>query len=384
MTPKRAPPLPSWPDRAKLLRPKGAGTVARDGDLWRARLPGTRRTIGRYGSAELARAALEDRGFGMPARDFTVGSWLLHFASVRAARGLRNLEGNASLTRAHFLADEIAVLPIASLDAAALRAWLRRMQSKDVSGNHWPRRALSPKVVKNALTLLRSALAHALSLGLVHENVAAAVVLPRSASRARTTRARFDGILTVGEQRALLSRLPLSWPFGRMVRVAMGLGLRLGELLSLRWDDVHARDVEPWIAVRYGGERQPCKGGKPRRLPLFGMALEAVQAESGEGVYVFGLRGERRKDAPRGVFDRVLQEAGIARAIRWHDLRHTCATSLLLGWWGRPWSVAEVQALLGHASPRMTESYLHTQNEIVFTAAAATSGPEREGEDGGT
>ncbi len=44
----------------------------------------------------------------------------------------------------------------------------------------------------------------------------------------------------------------------------------------------------------------------------------------------------------------------------WHDLRHTFASSLVAGWWGRVWGASgEVRDLLGHYSATVTERYAH-------------------------
>jgi hypothetical protein len=44
----------------------------------------------------------------------------------------------------------------------------------------------------------------------------------------------------------------------------------------------------------------------------------------------------------------------------WYCLRHSCATSLLEGWWGPPWSLEEVSEMLGHSSVSVTEGYIHS------------------------
>ena len=43
--------------------------------------------------------------------------------------------------------------------------------------------------------------------------------------------------------------------------------------------------------------------------------------------------------------------------LRWHDLRHTCASSLVSGWLGRRWSLEETKEFMGHISRSSTERY---------------------------
>jgi hypothetical protein len=60
------------------------------------------------------------------------------------------------------------------------------------------------------------------------------------------------------------------------------------------------------------------------------------------------------------------------REVRFHDLRHTCASSLIAGWWGRRWSLEEVKGLLGHRSITTTERYAHLAESALNNAARET------------
>jgi len=64
---------------------------------------------------------------------------------------------------------------------------------------------------------------------------------------------------------------------------------------------------------------------------------------------------EARREVRVDRFREWLRAAGIERRVRWHDLRHTCASSLVAGWWGRQWSLEEVREMLGHSSVLVTE-----------------------------
>ena len=59
--------------------------------------------------------------------------------------------------------------------------------------------------------------------------------------------------------------------------------------------------------------------------------------------------------------------------MRFHDLRHTCASHLVRGTWGRRWSLEEVKEYLGHSSIQVTQRYAHLQDGLA-DAAAATAG----------
>jgi integrase len=65
-----------------------------------------------------------------------------------------------------------------------------------------------------------------------------------------------------------------------------------------------------------------------------------------------------------------LERAGIARHVRFHDLRHTCASALLQGFWAphwvaRPLRLEEVKEWLGHTSIATTQRYAHLCPEAV-------------------
>jgi Phage integrase family len=65
--------------------------------------------------------------------------------------------------------------------------------------------------------------------------------------------------------------------------------------------------------------------------------------------------------------------AGIDRHVRWHDLRHTFASSLVAGvWGGDAWRLDEVRDLLGHSSVTVTEQYAHLAPSALAKSAAAT------------
>ena len=58
--------------------------------------------------------------------------------------------------------------------------------------------------------------------------------------------------------------------------------------------------------------------------------------------------------------------------MRFHDLRHTCASHLLMGTWGRAWKIEEVCAFLGHSDITVTQRYAHLSPDHLNRAAAET------------
>ena len=70
--------------------------------------------------------------------------------------------------------------------------------------------------------------------------------------------------------------------------------------------------------------------------------------------------------------DRRLEKAGVQRHVRFHDLRHTCASHLISGSWGRAWTLEEVARHLGHSSSAVTRRYAHLCPEGLQRAVRET------------
>jgi integrase len=164
-------------------------------------------------------------------------------------------------------------------------------------------------------------------------------------------------------------------------------GLRMGELLALRWRDVDF--VGATIRVRasyYLGALTTPKSGKVRAVPMapdvaqalasLGRREHAVEDDDlvflGEaGSYLDGSALRRRyKDA---------LAAAALRPLRFHDLRHTFGTRMIA-----KADIRRVQEWMGHADVQTTMRYLHyaPRNEDAQLVAEAFRVPGRPGGDG--
>ena len=140
-------------------------------------------------------------------------------------------------------------------------------------------------------------------------------------------------------------------------------GLRLGELLALRWGDLDfARET---IRVRrsynvHGGVGTP-KSGKVRSVPMVpdvGRALDRLSRRerfTGDHDLVFRgeLGGHLDATALRVRYKAALARAGL-RALRFHDLRHTFGTLAI-----DKASILQVKEWMGHSDVQTTMRYLH-------------------------
>jgi integrase len=155
--------------------------------------------------------------------------------------------------------------------------------------------------------------------------------------------------------------------------LALGYGLRQGELLGLTWGDIDLEGGKLYVRKSmHKGERGSLKTKRSRReLPLvlnFPELLRAYRAAQPIPAIAGGLvfvTGNGTPFSGRNLtrdFKKVLKAAGLPQSIRFHDLRH--ATASFLAAKGVPASVA--QAILGHADIRTTlQVYTHAQDDAI-------------------
>jgi integrase len=134
-------------------------------------------------------------------------------------------------------------------------------------------------------------------------------------------------------------------------------GLRLGELLNLKWEEV---DVERKTILIQSSVVYNVKFGKIRTIPLNETAVELLRARTRTSQYVFTGKRGGRADANfvSRKFRVAVRAANVDKRIHFHSLRHTFASLLVRN----NTSLYQVQKLLGHSSPRVTEIYAHLQH----------------------
>jgi len=282
------------------------------------------------------------------------------FMARRAEQGVRGVRKDELRWNKHIAAAPIGKLAVSSLLRSDVVEWRDKLQGME----HRSKLKL--------LNLLRVALDEAVERGILEANPAREVKLHKSGAARQTD--DLEGILTPEEQGALIKAARLR--DRPAVVFALFTGLRLSEQWRLDWSDL--TDTAVIVSKSVGGEA--AKSGKVREVPLLPPALEAIAVQRAfqrKGSILFpGQRGARRQDTKSPLsFPTWVKAAGIKRHVTWHDLRHTCATSLLAGWWGRKWSLDEVCKLLGHSSIAVTERYARKLNETLRLAVAGTSGP---------
>lgn len=154
--------------------------------------------------------------------------------------------------------------------------------------------------------------------------------------------------------------------------VAIYGGLRLEEIKALRWEDIRRGEMRLRRAARKG-RSEPLKEKSSRRdVPMLRPLRDALDAwkRNGGVVHTHGLvfpaddtelsRGSCYGDSYDAAWETQWRgKAGIRDHVRHHDLRHTCGSHLVIGSWGRAFSLMEVRDWLGHADIQTSQRYAH-------------------------
>lgn len=261
---------------------------------------------------------------------------------------------------------------------------LSKIGVEDVQGFKAEKTAsgLSPQTVKHMLRLLRQMLDHAIDWGYLRENPAKKVRNPR------VPRKDMD-FLTADEVGVFLSHVPDKWfPFFLTSIVS---GLRIGELFAMKWGNLDWNQgqyfvKETWLRPRGG---HPSSIAEPKTetsaapVDLTPTCLKALREHRRKQTEEKLRVGSDYKDVdlifatPMGtpldpwnvtkrIFNPALKAAGLRR-IRFHDLRHTCASLLI----AQGESPKYIQEQLRHGSTEMTfDRYGHLFPDANKEAAA--------------
>ena len=371
--------------RGKILagmgsrRGRGEGSVFRYRGRWRAaiRLEYRRLTrdfdTKREALAWLAEVRLKaDRGLLPEPSRVTVGEYLAFWLENGAKPSVRppTFRQYEQYVRNHLI-PVLGNVKLQALKPADIQAlYARRLGA-----------GLSRRTVQLIHAVLHRALSQAVAWGLIAFNPADRVKAPRPA------RKEFK-VLTPKEARRFLESAR-EWDYYPLFVLALTTGMRMGELLGLKWEDVdleagavRVRRVLYRVKGRWvegepksaAGRRQvPIPAGvaaalKEHRKKVVELKLKAGPEWSAEfGELVFPTP-TGRPHHPRNVqraLKAVLKAAGLPD-IRFHDLRHTHATLLL----AEGVNPRVVQERLGHSQVSLTlGTYSHVLPDLQREAA---------------
>jgi integrase len=239
---------------------------------------------------------------------------------------------------------------------------------------------LSPQTIRHIIATLRASLSIAVKWQVVYRNVAALVSLPRIQKQEMC-------IFTPDQAKAFLDSVK-GHRLEALFIMALTLGLRRGELLGLHWSDIDL-DVAT-LRVNYGLQRfdgklhlvEPKTEKSRRVLPLPLLLVAALRAHRTRQLEERLALGSNWQETgfvfastigtpmePRNLnrtFDALVKNARLPK-IRFHDLRHSCATILLSQ--GIPQRT--LMEILGHSQISLTmNTYSHVLPEMTRAAVS--------------
>jgi len=142
-----------------------------------------------------------------------------------------------------------------------------------------------------------------------------------------------------------------------VVIVALNTGMRISEILGLRWENVDFARRFLFI------ERS--KNGRSRKVPMNSEVLKMLTGLPRNGSEV--VFSKERSSGPlrsvRTAFLNALRKAKISN-VRFHDLRHTFATNLVMN----GVDLVTVKEILGHSEIAMTVRYSHPSDSRKMDA----------------
>lgn len=225
--------------------------------------------------------------------------------------------------------------------------------SKDKSG-------LSSASITKIKNIISGALSQAVKNGLITRNFADAITVPKDAKKKKRVNA-----FNQDEQAALLNELREHRMYYALIVMALGTGLRIGELLALRWEcvDTELQEIKVMEAVKRtkdrnadgslaekNGAKSSLKVGDVktdsgyRTVPLTGEVLQVLRehktGQAGEHllagaawkdndlVFCTGLGGYLEPRNARRIFEKSRDAIGIPK-YSFHSLRHSFATNAI-------------------------------------------------------
>jgi integrase/recombinase XerD len=224
-------------------------------------------------------------------------------------------------------------------------------------------RAAAPRTLRRRMACLRGFYRDLVRTGAIERSPFAELEmqLPRARSLPRTlSRAEAKRLAALASARAFDGSRPLDdRAFPAAVLILLSLGLRVAELVALRPGDFSPDGGA--LRVRGKGRRERCVFVVDARLRTL---VASLAARGGGAPLLAPGRGEWTTQAVRRRLRSFAAEAGIARRVTPHMLRHTCATLLLED----GVDLRVLQRLLGHENIATTALYAHVGDAALRTA----------------
>jgi len=306
------------------------------------------------------------------AEQYTVGQWMdvwyENYAKIKVRPSShQTYKGYIE----NHIKPNIGSVPLSKLTSLQLQKLYKKLLAKGrvdrIEAKSQPK-GLSPKTVRNINQVISSAMDFAKSQKLIAVNPTDGCALPKLEHQEMKT-------IPAEQLTSFLREAKESGVF-EMYYIELATGLRRGELLGLKWEDLDLQQgslrVQRQVA-RINGEvvEAPLKTKNSYRTISLGADAVKIlkeQRKKSEGSpYVFPspTGGPISPDSVLQMLHRVLKRAGLPK-VRFHDLRHTFATVALQN----GVDIKTVSGMLGHYSAGFTlDTYAHVTTAAQREAA---------------
>ena len=308
---------------------------------------------------------------GMPFRDW-LDFWYQNYSKPR-------LRPSTQLNYEYWIDQRLipglGEIPLNQLTQAELKQFFRQMKESGRKANVEQRGSdMADRSVRSCHAVCQMALDKAVEEKLIHAKPAVGCKLP-------PLKGKEMKILTQGEIQRFLIQAKAEGMY-ELFLLELTTGMRRGELLALRWEDLDFATGKLRI------DKQVCPvGGKlvisepktraANRTVILPPAMVEVLAECKKGVFsdlMFPSRIKPEQPIDPGYVRKrlqaILKRAG-CKSVRFHDLRHTFATLALQN----GVDVKTVSSILGHFSAGFTlDTYAHVTTTAQREAAKKMDG----------
>ena len=240
-----------------------------------------------------------------------------------------------------------------TLLAKVTRATIESFQAERASSMSRRNTLLKPATVNREMAALKHLLSKAVEWDVLDRNPAIGVKLFKETNR----RLRY---LSVEECRALLEACPTE-TLRRVVILALHTGMRKGEILNLKWQNVNLREGFIELIEQKNGERSVI----PLSDYIIGILKSIPRRLDSEFVFAGKNKGEPFCDLKR-QFAAAVKGAKL-EGVTFHVLRHTAASLLTMN----GVDLKTVQEIPRHKSITMTQRYAHLSPEHQKAAVEA-------------
>jgi integrase len=256
-----------------------------------------------------------------------------------------------SILRIHIVGSRIGILPLRAIKPSTIQSWYSELTSLSTP----------PSTIKNIQKVLHLALEYAVSIGLLSSNPSQRISLPKATNKS----------LKQGYSLAELGSMFKSCRYyknGFLIPLAFFTGLREGELLELRWENIDfgSRMVKIEKSVKLVKDIktakresliQPTKNENSQRYMKFNKkSIQILQEHQEDKGLVFHTASNKHinPNNVRMLTKRICKKANVEYR-RFHSLRGSYATHL----YNLSTPMRNISELLGHSSIKITEDYIY-------------------------